>query len=58
MIDRAALLRDLKPQVRLLEEDLRQRSADVPEFAETLHLEWEEARAVKPYREHLRKLAR
>ena len=32
MIDRTALLRDLKAQVRLLEEDIRQRSADVPEF--------------------------
>ena len=44
MIDRAALLRDLKPQLRLLEDDLRQRSADVPEFDETLHLEWEDAK--------------
>ena len=44
MIDRAALLRDLKPQLRLLEDDLRRRSADVPEFAETLRLEWDDAR--------------
>src|SRR5260370_28150983 len=44
MIDRAALLRDLKPQLRLLEDDLRRRSAEVPEFAETLHLEWEDAK--------------
>ena len=44
MIDRAALLRDLKPQLRLLEDDLRQRSAEVPEFDETLHLEWEDAK--------------
>ena len=43
MIDRAALLRDLKSQLRLLEDDLRQRSAEVPEFDETLHLEWEDA---------------
>lgn len=44
MIDRTTLLRDLKPQLRLLEDDLRRRSADVPEFAETLYLEWEDAR--------------
>jgi hypothetical protein len=44
MIDRVALLRDLKPQLRLLEDDLRQRSVDVPEFDETLHLEWEDAK--------------
>ncbi|MBV9853176.1 MAG: BREX-2 system adenine-specific DNA-methyltransferase PglX [Streptosporangiaceae bacterium] len=44
MIDRTALLRDLKPQRRLLENDLRQRSADVPEFDETLRLEWEDAK--------------
>ena len=44
MIDRAALLRDLKPQLRLLEDDLRRRSAEVPEFDETLRLEWEDAR--------------
>ena len=44
MIDRAALLRDLKPQLRLLEDDLRRRSAEVPEFDETLHLEWEDAK--------------
>ena len=44
MIDRTALLRDLKPQLRLLEADLLRRSADVPEFGETLHLEWEDAK--------------
>ncbi len=44
MIHRTALLRDLKPQLRLLEDDLRRRSADVPEFGETLHLEWEDAK--------------
>jgi hypothetical protein len=44
MIDRAALLRDLKPQLRLLEDDLRRRSAEIPEFDETLHLEWEDAK--------------
>ena len=44
MIDRTALLRDLKPQLRLLEDDLRRRSAEVPEFDETLHLEWEDAK--------------
>ncbi len=44
MIDRTALLRDLKPQLRLLEDDLRRRSAEVPEFDETLRLEWEDAK--------------
>jgi hypothetical protein len=44
MIDRTALLRDLKPQLRLLEDDLLRRSAEVPEFAETLHLEWDDAK--------------
>jgi Domain of unknown function (DUF7008)/Eco57I restriction-modification methylase len=44
MIDRDALLRDLKAQVRLLEEDLRRRRADVPEFAESQSLEWDEAK--------------
>ena len=32
MIDHAALLTDLKGQVRILEDDLRARSAEVPEF--------------------------
>ena len=58
MIDRAALLRDLKPQLRLLEDDLRQRSADVPEFDETLHLEWEDAKQSNRTASHLRDVAR
>ena len=43
MIDHAALLADLKGQVRVLEDDLRARSADVPEFAAELHDEWQKA---------------
>jgi hypothetical protein len=43
MIDHAALLADLKGQVRVLEDDLRARSADVPEFAADLHGEWRRA---------------
>ena len=43
MIDHAALLADLKGQVRVLEDDLRARSADVPEFAAALHDEWQKA---------------
>src|SRR5260370_6146740 len=43
MIDHAALLANLKGQVRALEDDLRARSADVPEFAAALHDEWQKA---------------
>ena len=43
MIDHAALLADLKGQVRVLEDDLRARSADVPEFAAALRDEWQKA---------------
>ena len=43
MIDHAALLADLKGQVRVLENDLRARSADVPDFAAELHDEWQKA---------------
>jgi len=43
MIDHAALLADLKGQVRVLEDDLRARSANVPEFAADLHGEWQKA---------------
>jgi hypothetical protein len=43
MIDHAALLADLKGQVRVLEDDLRARSADVPEFAADLNGEWQRA---------------
>ncbi|MFI0483117.1 BREX-2 system adenine-specific DNA-methyltransferase PglX [Actinomadura sp. 9N215] len=39
MIDPDALLNDLKPRVRALENDLRERAAE-PEFAGPLHLEW------------------
>jgi hypothetical protein len=44
MIDRAELLADLKGRVRVLEDDLRIRSADVPEFGTALRDEWQEAR--------------
>jgi hypothetical protein len=47
MIDRAALLGDLKKQVGLLEDDLRQRSEDEPVFAAALHQEWQSAREAK-----------
>ena len=43
MIDHAALLADLKGQVRVSEDDLRARSADVPEFAAELHDGWQKA---------------
>src|SRR5258708_36207186 len=43
MMDHAALLANLKGQVRALEDDLRARSADVPEFAAELHGEWQKA---------------
>ncbi|MFI7058833.1 BREX-2 system adenine-specific DNA-methyltransferase PglX [Streptosporangium canum] len=42
MIDRLALVRDLKTQVRELEEDLRARAAD--EFDQALRAEWQSAR--------------
>ncbi|MGI5154402.1 BREX-2 system adenine-specific DNA-methyltransferase PglX [Microbispora sp. CA-102843] len=42
MIDRSALVRDLKVQVRELEKDLRARAAD--EFDEALRTEWRAAR--------------
>ena len=43
MIDHAALLADLKIRLRVLEDDLRTRSADEP-FATALHDEWQQAR--------------
>ncbi len=43
MIDQAALLADLKGQVRILEDDLRARSAEVPEFDTALRDEWQKA---------------
>jgi hypothetical protein len=43
MIDHAALLADLKGQVRILEVDLRARSAEVPEFDTVLQDEWKKA---------------
>ncbi|MBE1530873.1 BREX-2 system adenine-specific DNA-methyltransferase PglX [Actinomadura algeriensis] len=42
MIDPVALLNDLKPQVRALENDLRER-AEEPKFAEPLREEWQNA---------------
>ena len=42
MIDRAALLADCKKQVRVLEDDLRDRAAE-PGVAERLSAEWQEA---------------
>lgn len=43
MIDKAALLADLKGQVRTLEAGLGQRAGQEPEFAVPLRQEWEEA---------------
>jgi hypothetical protein len=43
VINKAALLADLKPQVRALEADLRQRAEQEPEFAIPLREEWEQA---------------
>ena len=43
MIDKAALLADLKPQVKALEADLHQRAGQEPEFATPLWAEWEQA---------------
>ncbi|WP_119727667.1 BREX-2 system adenine-specific DNA-methyltransferase PglX [Thermomonospora amylolytica] len=43
MIDRAALLADLRRQVTALEDDLRERAAEVPEFDASLRKEWREA---------------
>jgi hypothetical protein len=43
VIDKAALLADLKPHVRTLEADLRQRAEQELEFAAVLTAEWEQA---------------
>ncbi|HUZ56755.1 MAG TPA: DNA methylase, partial [Streptosporangiaceae bacterium] len=43
MIGKAALLADLKSQVKILEADLRQRAVQEPEFATPLRAEWEHA---------------
>ncbi|WP_329259570.1 BREX-2 system adenine-specific DNA-methyltransferase PglX [Actinoallomurus sp. NBC_01490] len=48
MIDRAALLGDLKAQVRLLEDDLRERAGDAEgEFDAGLRAEWRDARSAE-----------
>ncbi len=47
MIDRTALLADLKPEVRSLEDDLRERSASEVGFATVLKAEWQTARDAK-----------
>ena len=44
MIDRTALLTDLRKQVRTLEDDLRERAAEVPEFDAALRAEWRRAK--------------
>ena len=43
MIDRAALLGELKPVVRMLEDDIRARIAELPALAERLEAEYEAA---------------
>jgi len=47
VIDRTALLADLKAQVRKLEDDLRERSATEIDFATALQAEWHSARDAK-----------
>jgi Domain of unknown function (DUF7008)/Eco57I restriction-modification methylase len=47
VIDRTALLADLKAEVRSLEHDLRERSASEAEFATALKVEWQAARDAK-----------
>ncbi|MCG6497010.1 BREX-2 system adenine-specific DNA-methyltransferase PglX, partial [Kitasatospora sp. A2-31] len=46
-MDQNELLKDLRKQVAALEDDLRERSQDVPEFAETLDDEYQRARAAE-----------
>lgn len=45
MINATQLLNDLKRQLKKLEEDLRERIADVPELRASLEAEWEAARS-------------
>ena len=47
MIDRTALLADLRRQLRLLERDLAGRAEDVPEMAAALEAEYQAARAAE-----------
>lgn len=47
MIDRTALLADLKAEVRRLEKDLSERSASETEFATALKVEWQTAHDAK-----------
>ena len=47
MIDRAALLADLRRQLRLLERDLAGRAEDVPAMAAALEAEYRAARAAE-----------
>nr|WP_033825777.1 MULTISPECIES: BREX-2 system adenine-specific DNA-methyltransferase PglX [unclassified Kitasatospora] len=46
-VDQNELLKDLRKQVAALEDDLRERSQDVPEFAEKLDDEYQRARAAE-----------
>ncbi len=46
-VDQNELLKDLRKQVAALEDDLRERSQDVPEFAEKLDDEYQHARAAE-----------
>jgi hypothetical protein len=43
MINHIAILTDLKGQVRTLEDALRVRSAEVPEFDTALRADWQKA---------------
>jgi hypothetical protein len=46
-VNRETLLKDLRPIVRRLEDNLRERSAEVPEFDERLRGEWQAAKDAK-----------
>ena len=50
MIDHTALLTDLKAQVHVLEDDLRIRSGEVPEYDTALRDEWQKQKAHKAER--------
>ncbi|WP_234373415.1 BREX-2 system adenine-specific DNA-methyltransferase PglX [Streptomyces sp. H-KF8] len=47
MLDRTRLLKDLQAQARLLEDDLRRRTDDEPEFRDALRAEYEKAVAAE-----------
>ncbi|MEU2603003.1 hypothetical protein ABZ669_39140 [Streptomyces hirsutus] len=46
-LDRTRLLKDLQAQARLLEDDLRKRTDDEPEFRDALRVEYDKAVAAE-----------